>query len=132
MCVDLTFLPGSSLNNYTVPTSHERQKEMALGLRGDEKHTTPLTEGGRAKKWAMKQKHDVKTEEIQASFSTSQGILLQNTLNSTLITNLVHNVTSGKVIQGTGHLQVLLTKALNMGVLVLNVRGVFFILLERP
>lgn len=86
MCIDLTFLPGSSLNNYTVPTSHVHQKEMVLGLRGDEKDTIPLTEDGRAKKWAMKQRHDVKTKEIQAKFSISQGILLQNTLNSALIT----------------------------------------------
>lgn len=60
-CGDLTFLLGSSFINFTVPTSHERQKEMVLGL-GDEKHTTRLPEDGKAKKWVMKQGHGAKAK----------------------------------------------------------------------
>lgn len=62
MYVDLAFLLNSSFNTFLVPTSHECQKEMVLGLRGDEKHSTPLPEDGGARKWAMKKKHDAKTK----------------------------------------------------------------------
>lgn len=39
---------------------------MVLGLT-DEKHTTPLPEDGRAKKRAMKQRHDAKTKPKEYS-----------------------------------------------------------------
>lgn len=96
---DLAFHLGSSFNNLTVPTSHERQKEMVLGLR-DEKHN-------HATSWRWKSQemgHEAETrcqnqtKEIEASFSTSQGISLQNALNSALNTNLDLNEACGEVI----------------------------------
>ena len=59
--VDLAFLLGNSFTNFTVPTSHERQKEMVLGLRAG-KHTTPLPEDGKAKKRATKQSQGAKAK----------------------------------------------------------------------
>lgn len=73
---------------------------MVLGLR-DEKHTTTLPDDGEAKKWAMKMPEtgcQNQTKEIEASFSTSQGILLQNALNSALNTNLDLNGACAEVI----------------------------------
>lgn len=104
---------------------------MVLGLRGDEKHTTPLPDSGRAKKWATKKIHDAKTKEIQASSSTSQGILLRNKLNSAQNSNL--DLMAPVVWGYPSHWlwQLHLIRALNMGVIVFNCQGECFRFLGR-
>lgn len=60
---------------YTLPKSHEHQKEMDFGLKGDEKQIIQLLEGGRAKEWALEQRHDAKAKpkKYRQDFLPSKG-----------------------------------------------------------